>query len=239
MNNDLRVLLNKQYPIDPTPEINFDNRVIKNEPYTKLCELMNKYNSDKGGGNEYHNYTRFYYLLLNDKINDNLNVFELGLGSNNSKYIGYNFNSIFGGCLKAWNEFLPNSNIYGCDIDVDNINNFNSNNTNNKIKIFNVDSTNVNDIQNMWNLIPENMDLIIDDGIHKFESSIIFFNNSIYKLKVGGKYIIQSLIPEDVDNYKNYFNTYKNPLLNLKVAILELPNVLNKYDNRLLFIERI
>ena len=239
MNNDLRILLNKQYPIDPTPEMNFDNRIIKSEPLTPLCELMHKYNSDKGGGNEYHNYTRLYYLLLNNKLNDNLNIFELGLGSNNTKYPGYCINGIFGGCLKAWNEFLVNSNIYGCDIDESSVNDFNTKNTNNKIKVFTTDSTNVNDINNMWNNISGDMDLIIDDGIHSYESSIIFFNNSIHKLKVAGKYVIQSIIPEDIEKYKNYFNNYKNPQLNLKVGILDLPNVLNKYDNRILLIERI
>jgi len=236
MNNDLRILLNKQYPIEPTPEMNFDNRIIKTEPLTPLCELMNKYNSDKGGGNEYHNYTRLYHFLLHTKVNENLNIFELGLGSNNIKYQGHCITGNFGGCLKAWNEYLVNSNIYGCDIDEESVNKFS---VTNKIKVFTTDSTDVNSINNMWNNINVDMDLIIDDAIHKFESSIIFFNNSIHKLKVGGKYIIQSVIPEDIETYKNYFNNYKNSLLNLKVNILELPNALNTYDNRVIFIERL
>jgi hypothetical protein len=42
---------------------------------------MNKYGSDKGNG--WHNYTKLYYKIFKDKRNDELNIFELGLGTNN------------------------------------------------------------------------------------------------------------------------------------------------------------
>ena len=50
--------------------------------------------------------------------NNNLNIFELGLGTNNTD-VAYNMGPSGrpGASLKSWKEFLPNSMIYGADID--------------------------------------------------------------------------------------------------------------------------
>ena len=48
---------------------------------TELCEIMTKYGSDKGTGP--HNYTILYYELFKNIRYESLNIFELGLGTNN------------------------------------------------------------------------------------------------------------------------------------------------------------
>ena len=48
---------------------------------TELCRIMNENGSDKGSG--WHNYTILYEGIFSKKRLDKLNIFELGLGTNN------------------------------------------------------------------------------------------------------------------------------------------------------------
>jgi hypothetical protein len=233
MSNDLRVILNKQYPIDPPSHINFQNTVRKLDvEYTDLCNLMSKYGSEKGGGNEWHNYTRFYDSILKSNRNTSLNLFELGLGTNDPTIRGYTRGQPCG-CLRAWSEYLPNSRIWGCDIDSRILI------TTDKITTFQCDSTNQQSISDMWNQIPVNMNIIIDDGLHEFESGLIFFTNSISKLQVGGMYIIESPLKSECDKWIEYFRLNSNKYTNLKIGVMDKPTNINNVDNRLIIIQKL
>lgn len=89
---------------------------------TPLCEIMERYGSDKGSKNmvSAHNYTTFYYSIFKDICEKNLRIFELGLGTNNINFPS-NMGSDGKPCasLYGWSEFFPNSEIFGADIDTD------------------------------------------------------------------------------------------------------------------------
>ena len=210
-----------------------------NSTPTELCDIMAKYYTDKSSHMKHHNYSYIYYDLFNSIRNHKINLFELGLGTKNSnlesnmccadaKYVP-------GASLKGWKEFFTNGSIYGADIDKDIL--FNEEN----IKTFYCNQTDRNTIKEMWNneeLSNIEFDIIIDDGLHKFYANIIFLEESLYKLKKGGLYII-----EDIHN-SNDFNSFINNLeninkldSNLSVKLIEIKGA-NPYDNNILVIRK-
>ena len=83
---------------------------------TPLCESMCRHGSDKGRG--IHNYTKFYNYIFSESKERELNIFEVGLGTDNTSIEsnmgpGYNV----GASLYGWEEYFINSKIYGADVD--------------------------------------------------------------------------------------------------------------------------
>lgn len=62
-------------------------------------------------------------------------------------------------------------------------------------------------IKYIWNdlLLKENIDIMIDDGLHKFTANVCFFENSIHKLKQNGYYIMKFIYLKI--KYNNYVLT--------------------------------
>ncbi len=204
----------------------------------EIRDIMNKYGSDKGGCGRFscHNYTNLYQLLFNNIKNDNLNIFELGLGTNNTD-IAYNMGPSGkpGASLKSWKEFLPNSMIYGADIDKSVL--FNED----RIETFYCDQTSPDIIKDMWNskkLKNIEFDFIIDDGLHEFDANIIFFENSLHKLKVNGYFIIEDLKLNTVSMMKKYISEAEIKYRNFEFSLFELYLHNNQNDNNLLVIRR-
>jgi len=158
---------------------------------TDLCHTMQKYGSDKG--TSLHNYTRFYDYIFKDIKHVKLNVFELGLGTNNLDVVSnMGRDGKPGASLFGWREYFKNSNIYGGDIDKRIL--FSDKN----IKTYYCDQTNPEIIKDMWNnddLKNIEFDIIVEDGLHTFKANYTFLVNSLYKLKKGGVYIIEDLEP--------------------------------------------
>ena len=81
---------------------------------TELCDIMNKYKSDKGLKNNledysHHNYTCIYDYLFKNIKNNNLRIFELGIGTNNiSLKSNMGINGVPGASLFGWEEYFPN-----------------------------------------------------------------------------------------------------------------------------------
>jgi hypothetical protein len=204
----------------------------------EIRDIMNKYGSDKGGCGRFscHNYTNLYQLLFNNIKKNNLNIFELGLGTNNTD-IAYNMGPSGkpGASLKAWKEFLPNSMIYGADIDKRVL--FNED----RIKTFYCDQTNSEVIKDMWNsedLKNIEFDFIIDDGLHEFDANITFFESSLHKLKVNGYFIIEDLKSNTVSMMKKYISDVEVKYKNFEFSLFELYLHNNQNDNNLLVIRR-
>lgn len=143
---------------------------------TSLCNIMTKYGSDKGS---YHNYTTIYYDFFANISHLSLNIFEMGLGTNYTDVpSSMGPGGKPGASLYGWEEFFPNSNIYGADIDRRII--FNKN----RIKTYFCDQTNIQSINDLWNnndLINLEFDLILDDGLHEFNANLTFFENSFFQ----------------------------------------------------------
>lgn len=165
---------------------------------TDLCRIMTKCGSDKGNG---HNYTIFYSVLFEKIRNEKLNIFEVGLGTNNVN-IPSNMgkNGIPGASLRGWKEYFQNSDIYGADIDKDIL--FSED----RIQTFHCDQTNPEIIKDMWEKIPVEFDIMVDDGLHTFEANICFFENSFHKLKQSGYFIIEDIWECNREKFESWFS---------------------------------
>jgi hypothetical protein len=214
----------------------FEEVLSTNINNNSLCEIMSRNGSDKGGKNNRHNYTKIYTELFNHLINKSINLFEVGLGTNHidvKSNMGKNGKP--GASLRGWKEFFTKSMIYGADIDKRVL--FNED----RIKTFYCDQKKTEDIEKMWQnleLKDIQFDIIIDDGLHEYDSNIIFFENSIHKLKSNGFYIIEDLIPDTVDKIKKNIKLFENKYPNLEFTLLNIYLENNTYDNNLLLIKK-
>jgi len=197
---------------------------------------MGRNKSDKGHiniNNSWHNYTTFYYSIFNELRNKNLRIFELGLGTNNVNLpSNMGIDGIPGASLYGWEEFFPNSCIFGADIDSDIL--FDTD----KIKTFYCDQTNPESIKNMWNKpqLNENFDIIIEDGLHKFHANVCFFDNSIHKLKPNGYYIIEDIDNNEIPLFINKIKEWENKYSTCLFTLLKIPSLHNWIDNNLLIV---
>jgi SAM-dependent methyltransferase len=191
---------------------------------------MKKYGSDK---NTWHNYTQIYFLLMEKYRNENINLFEMGIGTNNVT-INSNMGADGrpGASLRAWSEFFPNATIFAADIDADIL--FQEE----KIKTFYCDQLSPETIQSMWSSIDTDFDIIIDDGLHTFEANICFLQNSLHKLKDDGIYIIEDIYFKNLQLFRELKNEYQERYKLKMFELIELHHPTNELDNNLLIIKK-
>lgn len=193
---------------------------------TELCELMISNGSDKAGG--WHNYTLVYNELFKELKKSVKNVFELGLGITNL-HLEQSLQKS-GASIKSWKEYFIKANIYGADI------NKNLLFEEKRIKTYYCDQTSKESIKELWDKLNKvQFDIIIEDGLHTYQSNIIFLENSLHKVKKDGFYIIEDLSTKDLYLYKEYFK--KTKLIFSKYQLIELPNEGNKLDNNMIIIK--
>lgn len=168
---------------------------LENKSYnikTELCELMLKFGSDKSKPHA-HNYTTIYHNLFNSFKFNQLNILEIGMGTNKHNHpSSMNGHGNPGGSLYGWSEFFPNANIFGADNDTDIL--FQTD----RIKTFYCDQwikETVDDMLSSNELKNIEFDIIIDDGLHDLNCNLPFLDMLIHKVKKGGYYII-----EDIDS---------------------------------------
>ena len=212
------------------------NYLFNEKKSSPLCEIMGRHGSDKGSINieySWHNYTTFYYSIFKDLREKPLRVFELGLGTNNIN-IPSNMgpDGIPGASLYGWSEFFINSHIFGADIDTDIL--FNTD----KIKTFYCDQTNPEIIRKMWNEpdLQDNFDIIVDDGLHKFNANVCFFENSIHKLKPNGYFIIEDINLVEEHLYENKIKQWESQYIDCIFTLFKIPSSINRHDNTLLVV---
>lgn len=163
------LLFHTDYKFEIIDIYSFENDAIK------LAEILNNNRSDKSNPNNYH----ILYSYIFNKLggpSTNLNILEIGLGTNNPSLVStMGSNARPGASIYAFKEYLPNSNIYGCDIDKDIL--FQED----RIKTCYVDQL---DFKTFYE-IPSSFgsikfDLIIDDGLHSIGAN---FNTILFALK--------------------------------------------------------
>jgi hypothetical protein len=218
-------------------KMDINNTDCSREP-TELCTIMSYYGSDKGDpfnqGN--HNYTRFYYNLFNPVRKNKLRVFELGLGTNNVNIpSNMGVDGKPGASLRGWQHFFPNAEIFGADIDRDIL--FKED----RITTYYCDQYSEVDTREMWNnppLMEDGMDIIIEDGYHVFTHNVAFFENSNYKLNVGGVYIIEDIMEYTLELWRNKLNEWRVRYPHIKFRLYSIPHKNNPHDNRLILAQR-
>lgn len=195
---------------------------------TELCHIMTKYGSDKGN-HTHHNYTTLYHDLFSGMRDSEIRLFELGIGTNNIMIpSNMGINGKPGASLYAWSEYFPKAKIYGADIDKDIL--FQTPN----IETYYCNQTDPSSIKTLWaqNSLQENFDIIIEDGLHEFHANVTFFENSIHKLKLGGYYIIEDVIINDLQRYYQKIREWmlKYPYFKFNI-VTSLPPSNNNSDN--------
>jgi hypothetical protein len=161
-----------------------------------LGTILSANKSDKAS----HTYDIIYSYIFN-KLGEsnNLNVLEIGLGTNNPTLISsMGSNGRPGASLYAWRDYLPNASIYGADIDRDIL--FQAD----RIKTSFVDQL---DLQTLNNLIPTfnniQFDLIIDDGLHSIGANFNTLLFALNNIKNNGWIVIEDIELRVVDNWKS------------------------------------
>ena len=197
---------------------------------------MGRNKSDKGDiniNNSWHNYTTFYYSIFKELRDKKLRIFELGLGTNNVNVpSNMGKDGRPGASLYGWQEFFPNSYIFGADIDTDIL--FNTD----KIKTYYCDQRSPEIILKMWIKpdLQENFDIIIEDGLHSFDANVCFFENSIHKLKQNGYFIIEDINNTEEHLFINKIKTWELEYKDCSFTLLKIPSVRNNSDNNLLVV---
>lgn len=195
---------------------------------TDLCRLFNSFGSDKARG---HNYGIVYAEVLKRHSGAVTSLFELGLGTNNSD-VPSNMgpNGKPGASLRAWREYYPNAHITGADVDARIL--FEEE----RIATYHVDQRDPESIKALWERVPEGkFQIMIDDGLHRYESNSTFLRGSLQRLEDDGTYII-----EDIHMAESNLNRYRKLFgeLEVKWAIVRPPYVSaqGKQDNCLAFV---
>lgn len=203
-----------------------------------LNELCDKYGSDKGEirntDHPYpwpsHSYADLMERMFGHCRFNVQNVFECGIGTNNpSLASNMTARGKPGASLRVWEEYFPNANIFGADIDENII--F----CEGRIKTFFCDQTNMKAIADLWkNLRDFEFDIMIDDGLHTFDAGVCLFEGSFHKIKNGGIYIIEDVKMNDIVNFIAYFQKRK---MNVEVVNLYRKNI-QVGDNSLIIIRK-
>ncbi len=175
-----------------------------------LAQLCDKYGSDKGAiaetGHPYpwpaHTYADFVHTRFWHCRELVRNVFECGLGTNRPELAStMGAAGKPGASLRVWRDYFPNASVFGADIDQSIL--FEEA----RIRTFHVDQTSKQSVDAMWaQIATAGFDLMIDDGLHRFEAGVCLFENSIARLAPTGHYIIEDVTAYDMLRYKSYFS---------------------------------
>ena len=189
-----------------------------------LGEIMKLNGSDKSTR---HNYTQTYSMLFDKFKNEHINIFELGIGTNN---INIPFNMSVNGTpsasLRAWKEYFTYANIFAADIDETILIN------DEHISTFHCDQLNIESIKKLWNqnqLKNLEFEIIILDGMHTFEANILFLENSIQKVKTNGYLIVEDIYYTEIQAYKDKIRELEFTLPNFDITFFDL----HQYDKKI------
>jgi hypothetical protein len=143
--------------------LSFFNLDRKYQSTQTLKMKFDYFGSDKSTVHDYH---KLYGKILDD-INHPYLIFEIGLGTNNVD-IASNMGRLGkpGASLRAFRESYPNAMIYGADFDKRIL--FNED----RITTFFVDQTSPLTFQRLYENIPDEFDLMIDDGLHSISANL-------------------------------------------------------------------
>jgi hypothetical protein len=172
-----------------------DIQHFQNDNSKLLGRILEHNKSDKS---TYHNYHIIYSYIFNKLgVTNNINVLEIGLGTNNPNLVSTmgSFGRP-GASLYGFREYLPNANIYGGDIDNDIL--FESD----RIKTEFVDQLDSNTFKNLSNKFGNiKYDLIIDDGLHSIGANLNTLLFALDNLNENGWIVIEDI--HIINNWKS------------------------------------
>jgi len=217
-----------------------DISILPSLTVTPLCQIMEKFGSDKGtateNGRNWHNYTQLYHPLFSPVRDTPVRLFEMGLGTNNTSFTSnMGVTGKPGASLEGWSEYFYNTDtrVFGADIDKNVL--FNKS----RISTFYCDQTSEKDIKTMWDSpeLKEGFDIIIDDGLHTFEANRILFMNSVHKLKPGGVYVIEDILNEYIGKWHAFLAWWRGSHPEYLCRLVTLKHPQNDKDNTLILFQ--
>tara|TARA_R110000851_G_scaffold128419_1_gene260876 strand:- start:117 stop:1547 length:1431 start_codon:yes stop_codon:yes gene_type:complete len=187
--------------------------------------------SDKSTG---HNYTTVYDYLFKDFRDKNINLVEIGLGTNNPTIpSNMSINGTPKESVRGWARYFKNSIIHGCDVDKGILQD------EERIKTYFIDQLNLDTIKDFKHTVTKNnydfkFDVIIDDGLHTDEANINLFKNLNDLLKINGLYIIEDLNKEVNENVLKFLENYREYFI---IDQITIPHA-NEHDNRMVILKK-
>ena len=175
-----------------------------------LTKLAIKNRTDKWGK---HKYTPVYFDLFKDKRDKVKKVLEIGSAENAG--------------VKMFRDFFPKAMIYGAEVDLDRVER-SQEEKERRIKVYQCDQTNGEDILALLNTIGYDLDLIIDDGSHKPEDQVFTFNFIFPKLVDGAIYVIEDVADESIYEKLKFGNSKSCAMMKLS----------DRYDDRLIIVKK-
>lgn len=165
-----------------------------------LAELIEFYGSDKNASKYTEAYSHFFDGIKNE-VNS---ILEIGLGTIvvGAKSSMHDWKSNFvgeykpGASLRAWQDYFPNANVYGGDIQED------TQFEDKRIKTYLFNSQ--DGVECNKSLKDLTFDIIIDDGDHDAISQIKTFYNLIGRVNKNGFYVIEDLTPGNAEPVIQY-----------------------------------
>ena len=151
----------------------------------RLQQLFDLYGSDKS---TLHNYHWLYGAILKHPQTVQA-ILEIGLGTNN-EHVACNMGKDGrpGASIRAFKDFCINATLYGADIDQSIL--FQEE----RISTFVVDQTKPQSIEALFQNLPAQFDLIIDDGLHAIDANVLTLGYGLTLLKPGGWVVIEDIL---------------------------------------------
>jgi len=131
-----------------------------------------------------HGFTEIYEHIFHPLKNKSIKILEIGIGK--------------GGSLALWQEYFPDANIYGIDI------NDRSHLNSARIHTFVADQADRDQLKSFISKYGGGFDIIIDDGGHKMEQQQISLGCLFTYVKQGGYYIIEDVHTSFPDLYVDF-----------------------------------
>jgi len=181
------VALGYQSGIEPLRTASVDDFVSSvNGDASAAAELARRFNAEGSDKATQHDYFRVYAAIL-DRLRCRT-VLEIGLGTNHpdvASSMGHDGRP--GASARAFRDFLPNAVIHGADVDTRIL--F----TEERIITHHVDTEDADSLERLDRDVPDELDLVIDDGLHSPDSNLRVLALGLRKVRVGGWVIIEDI----------------------------------------------
>lgn len=169
--------------------VDFPRTEQERQAATLLKGRLDFYGSDKAND---HNYHHLYGALLSNAESVE-NIFEIGLGTNNTE-IAANMGAAGrpGASLRAFRDYCPKARVYGADIDKRVL--F----TEDRIQTFYLDQTDPATFADVRQKLSADFDLVIDDGLHAPSANIESLRFGLQIVKPGGWVVVEDISGEAI-----------------------------------------
>lgn len=177
----------KVCPVIEVHDFDMDDQARRSA--VELAMSFDRFGSDKATPNGYHH---IYGSILAD-LGRVETMLEVGLGSNNPQVpSNMGREGKPGASLRAFKDCLADAAIYGADVDKDIL--F----TEERIQTFFVDQTDLDSVRKLGEQLPQQLDLIIDDGLHAPNANLAILLLAMSKLRQGGWLVIEDILPATI-----------------------------------------